>query len=323
MTGELAMGGNKVSGVANGTVASDAVNKGQLDAGLAAQHISEFSTTDLVEGDNQYFTTVRAQDAISVVDVSGEGNVSKTGGVISIDTAKSVLELSDVVDSTIVDKEGFVLRAKTDGTGFELVSPDLLSFSRSKRQVFNGDGAQTTFAIDFDVTEQNAMVFVGGVIQDPSVHYFIDVENRTITFNGAIPVGTQAVLVAQSSTSVGVLDPGSVTLETLAPNVKVFQQGNDVIVGTSATAVSSFPTNVYRSAKYVVSVELNGEFETRECLVVHNGTDAYITEYGIIYTGNDLLGDTDVRVVNGVVELTYTAVSAGAVVTASASYIDV
>ena len=68
---------------------------------------------------------------------------------------------------------------------------------------------------------------------------------------------------------------------------------------------------------------MNGEFETRECLVVHNGTDAYITEYGIIYTGNDLLGDTDVRVVNGVVELTYTAVSAGAVVTASASYIDV
>jgi chromosome segregation ATPase len=323
MTGELAMGGNKVSGVANGTVAGDAVNKGQLDAGLAAQHISQFSTTDLAEGNNQYFTTARAQDAISVTDVSGEGKVSKSGGVISIDTAKSLLELTDVVDSAITDKEGFVLRAKTDGTGFELVSPDLLSFSRSKRQVFNGDGAQTTFAIDFDVTEQNAMVFVGGVIQDPSVHYFIDVDARTITFNGAIPVGTQAVLVATSSTSVGVLDPGSVTLETLAPNVKVFQQGNDVIVGTSPTAVSSFPVDVYRSAKYIVSVELNGEFETRECLVVHNGTDAFITEYGIIYTGNDLLGDTDVRVVNGVVELTYTAVAAGAVVTASASYVDV
>ena len=323
MTGALAMGSNKVTGLANGVDSADAVNKGQLDAGLAAQHISQFSTTDLAEGDNQYFTTVRAQDAISVVDVAGEGNVSKSGGVISIDTAKSLLELTDVVDSNTTDKEGFVLRAKTDGTGFELVNPDNLSFSRSKRQVFNGDGAQTTFAIDFAVTEQNAMVFVGGVIQDPSTHYFIDVDAQTITFNGAIPVGTQAVMVATSSTSVGVLDPGSVTLETLAPNVKVFQQGNDVIVGTSETAVSSFPVDVYRSAKYVVSVELNGEFETRECLVVHNGTDAYITEYGIIYTGNDLLGDTDVRVVNGVVELTYTAVSAGAVVTASASYIDV
>jgi hypothetical protein len=130
-------------------------------------------------------------------------------------------------------------------------------------------------------------------------------------------------LVAQSSTSVGVLDPGSVTLETLAPNVKVFQQGADVIVGSSETVVSSFPASVYRSAKYVVSVELNGEFETRECLVVHNGTAAFITEYGIIYTGDDLLGDTNVRLVNGTVELTYEAVSAGAVVTASVAYTDV
>ena len=324
MTGNLAMGGNKVSGLADGVDSADAVNKGQLQAAIDSLTLDNYSTDDLVEGaSNLYFTDGRAQDAISVTDVSGEGKVSKSGGVISIDTAKSLLELTDVVDSNTTDKEGFVLRAKTDGTGFELVNPDLLSFSRSKRQVFNGDGAQTTFAIDFAVTEQNAMVFVGGVIQDPSTHYFIDVDAQTITFNGAIPVGTQAVMVATSSTSVGVLDPGSVTLETLAPNVKVFQQGNDVIVGTSETAVSSFPTNVYRSAKYVVSVELNGEFETRECLVVHNGTDAYITEYGIIYTGNDLLGDTDVRVVNGVVELTYTAVSAGAVVTASASYIDV
>ena len=324
MSGDLAMGGNKVSGLANGVDSADAVNKGQLQAAIDSLTLDNYSTDDLVEGDdNLYFTTERAEDAISVVDVSGEGKVSKTDGVISIDTAKSVLELSDVVDSSITDKEGFVLRAKTDGTGFELVSPDLLSFSRSKRQVFQGDGVQTVFAIEFDVTEQNAMVFVGGVIQDPSVHYFIDTEARTITFNGSIPVGTQAVLVAQSSTSVGVLDPGSVTLETLAPNVKVFQQGTDVVVGSSPSTVSSFPMNVYRSAKYVVTVELNGEFETRECLVIHNGTSAYITEYGIIYTGDDLLGDTDVRVVNGVVELTYEAVSAGAIVTASVSYTDV
>ena len=103
----------------------------------------------------------------------------------------------------------------------------------------------------------------------------------------------------------------------------VFQQGTDVVVGTSPSTVSSFPMDVYRSAKYVVTVELDGEFETRECLVIHNGTSAYITEYGIIYTGNDLLGDTDVRVVNGVVELTYAAVSAGAVVTAAVTYTDV
>ena len=325
MSGVLNMGSNKVSGLANGTVASDAVNKGQMDAGLAEQHISVFSTTDLTEGSNLYFTDERSRAAFSVTDVDGEGNVSydNGSGVLSVSTGKAFVELEDVVESTITGKEGYVARVKTDGSGIELVDPNDLNFNDAKRQVMNGDGAQTTFALDFFVQEANAMVFVGGVIQDPSVHYTINSSAQSITFNSAIPVGTQAVIIAQSARSVGVLDPGSVGLETLASNIKVFEQSTDVVVGTSETAVSSFNKGVYRSAKYIVSVELDGEFETRECLVVHDGTTAYITEYGIIYTGNDLLGDTDVRVVGSTVELTYQAVSAGAVVKVTASYVDV
>ena len=88
------------------------------------------------------------------------------------------------------------------------------------------------------------------------------------------------------------------------------------------TVVSSFNKALYRSAKYVVTVESNGQFETRECLVIHDGTNAYITEYGIIFTGSDLLGDTDVRISGSSVELLYTSVSAGAVVSVAASYVD-
>jgi len=322
MTGDLAMGGNKVSGLADGTADADAVNKGQLVSDLAAQHISTKSTTDLAEGDNQYFTPTRVHDAVSVVDVSGEGKVSETAGVFSIDTAKAFVELTDVDDTTITGKEGFVARVKTDGSGIELVDPSQLSFNDAKRQVLAGDGSQTTFALNFYTLEANAMVFVGGVIQDPSVHYTIDAANQNITFMSAIPVGTQAVVIAQSTNSVGVLDPKSVGLETLADNIKVFEQGNDVIAGTSATVVSTFNKTVTRSAKYVVTVESGGEFETRECLVIHNGSNAYITEYGIIFTGSDLLGDTDVQVNGSSVELTYTAVSAGAVVSVSVTYID-
>ncbi len=325
MTGVLAMGGNKVSGVATGTDTADAVNKGQMDAGLAAQHISQFSTTNLAEGDNEYFTPTRARASIAVTDVDGEGNVSydNTSGVLSVSTGKAFVELEDVVDADLVNKNGFVARVKTDGTGIELVNPAQLSFNDSRRQVISGDGAQTMFALDFYTLEANAMVFVGGVIQDPSVHYSIDATNQQITFNAALPVGTQAVVIAQSTNSVGVLDPKSVGLETLADNIKVFEQGNDIIAGTSATVVSTFNKAVYRSAKYVVTVENNGEFETRECLVIHDGTDSYITEYGILYTGSSLLGDTDVRITGSSVELLYTAVSAGAVVSVSATYVDV
>jgi hypothetical protein len=324
MSGTIDMGANTIGGLATGTLSSDAVNKGQMDTALAAQHITQFSTDDLPEGAKNFYRDDLARAAIAVTDVSGEGKVSynSTSGVLSVNSAKSFVELSDVTDSTITGKEGFVARVKTDGTGMELIDPSQLSFNDSKRQVISGDGAQTTFALDFYTLEANAMVFVGGVIQDPSVHYSIDAVNQTMTFMAAIPVGTQAVVIAQSTNSVGVLDPKSVGLETLADNIKVFEQGTDVIVGTSASVVSSFNKTQHRSAKYVVTVESNGEFETRECLVIHDGTNAYITEYGIIFTGSSLCGDTDVQVNGQSIELTYTATSAGAIVSVAASYVD-
>jgi predicted nucleic acid-binding Zn-ribbon protein len=324
MTGDLAMGGNKVSGVATGTDAADAVNKGQMDAGLAAQHISQFSTDDLVEGTKKFFSDALSRASVSLTDVAGEGKASydQSTGVFSIDTAKTMLELADVADSDYDGKNGYVLRVNNTLDGMSLQDPTQLAFNNAQRQTMSGDGAQSTFALNFYTQDQNAIVFVGGVIQDPSVHYSIDAANQTITFNAALPVGTQAVVIAQSTNSVGVLDPKSVGLETLADNIKVFEQGNDVVAGTSATVVSAFNKTTYRSAKYVVTTELNGEFETRECLVIHNGTDAFITEYGILYTGSSLLGDTDVQVNGSSVELTYTAVDAGAVVSVSATYVD-
>ena len=324
MSGNLDMSGNKVEGVANGTVATDAVNKGQLDAGLAAQHISQFSTDDLVEGSKKFFSDALARASVSLVDTAGEGKVSynSSTGVFSIDTAKSLLELADVSDSAYDGKNGYVLRVNNTLDGMSLQDPTQLAFNNAKRQTMAGDGAQTTFALDFYTQDANAIVFVGGVIQDPGVHYSIDAANQLITFNAAIPVGTQAVIIAQSTNSVGVLDPKSVGLETLADNIKVFEQGNDVVAGTSATVVSSFNKSSYRSAKYVVTVENGGEFETRECLVVHDGTDAYIVEYGVVFTGSSVLGDTDVRINGATVELLYTAESAGAVVSVSVTYVD-
>ena len=318
------MGGNKVTSVANGTDPLDAVNKGQLDAGLAAQHISQFSTDDLVEGSKKFFSDALARASVSLTDVAGEGKASynQSTGVFSVDTAKSILDLIDVADTSYDGKNGYVLRVSNTLDGMSLQDPTQLAFNNAQRQTMAGDGAQTTFALDFYTQDQNAIVFVGGVIQDPGVHYSIDAVNQQITFNAAIPVGTQAVIIAQSTNSVGVLDPKSVGLETLADNIKVFEQGNDIVAGTSATVVSAFNKETYRSAKYIVTVENGGEFETRECLVVHDGTSASIVEYGIVFTGSSMLGDTDVQVNGSSVELLYTAESAGAVVSVSVTYVD-
>jgi len=42
MSGVIAMGSNKISGLADGSAATDAVNKGQLDSAISAQDISTY-----------------------------------------------------------------------------------------------------------------------------------------------------------------------------------------------------------------------------------------------------------------------------------------
>ena len=326
MSGDLDMTGNIVTGLALPVDMSDATSKAYTDARLNEQHISQFTTDSLTEGTRLYFTEARARAAVSVFDVDGEGDVSydANSGVISIATGKKFVELEDVVTSEITDTMGgFVARVKTDGTGIELVPPAQLAFNDAKRQTINGDGIASTFSLDFYTAQVNALVFVGGVIQDPNVHYTINAGTQEITFTSAVPLGTQAVVIAQSTNSVGVLDPKSVGVETLADNLKAFEHGLDVVAGTSPTVVSSFDPTVYRSAKYVITVEKDGEFETRECMVVHDGTSAYITEYGIVFTGSSLLGDTDVRFINSNVELMYTAESGNAVVSVAVTYVNV
>lgn len=328
MSGVLNMGSNKVAAVADGTVASDAVNKGQMDAGLAAQHISQFSTTDLAEGSNEYYLDSKARSAISINDVKGNGRVSynSSTGVVSVDAAANLLELDDVSETTYVGKADYLMQVKSDESGWDFIHPNDLQFIQPNRQVMDGDGVQTNFAITFYVNIADALVFVGGVIQDPGTHYNFDSVAQEIIFTAPIPNGAQAVIISHSVGAVqGVLD-GSVSTSSFTSDIKVGEQGAQQTVGTVEAAVSSFPKANHRSAKYLVSIESpdGQEFETRECLVVHNGTSAFITEYGVIFTGSTTLGDTDVRVNSGTgdIELTYTANAESTKVTVVATYID-
>ena len=328
MSGVLNMGSNKVAAVADGTVASDAVNKGQMDAGLAAQHISQFSTTDLAEGSNEYYLDSKARSAISINDVKGNGRVSynSSTGVVSVDAAANLLELDDVSETTYVGKADYLMQVKADESGWDFIHPNDLQFIQPNRQVMDGDGVQTNFAITFYVNITDALVFVGGVIQDPGTHYSFDSVAQEIIFTAPIPNGAQAVIISHSVGAVqGVLD-GSVSTSSFTADIKVGEQGAQQTVGTVEAAVSSFPKANHRSAKYLVSIQSpdGQEFETRECLVVHNGTSAFITEYGVIFTGSTTLGDTDVRVNSGTgdIELTYTANAESTKVTVVATYID-
>ena len=327
MSGNIAMGSNKVTGLANGTDANDAINKSQLDAAVSALDLSNFDTNDLDEGTgptaNLYFTDARARAAISVTDTAGNGLASydSATGVITINTNESVLDLTDVSDTDYTGKEDYVLRVNANEDGMELVSP-LDIFAHNWRQTIPGDGVATQFALTNPVDQSDALVFVGGVIQDPVTHYSI--ANQVITMTSAMPVGTAAVVVAPSVGLVPVLSAGQVTTDKLSADIKAYVQGSNVSTTTGGDVIDTFAKATYRSAKYIIQADDgNGNYETREALVTHDGTTAYITEYAMVYTGSNLVGDASVNMNGNNVELTYTTNSGTATVKVISTYIDV
>jgi len=327
MTGDLAMGGNMVSGLGTASAPGDAVSKAVLDAAISAQDISVYTTDDLAEGStNLYYTDDRVRDAISVVDTAGDGLVDydDATGVITIDTDKDVFGLTDVSDTEYTDKAGYVLSVDENEGGMSLVDPSTLSFATPHRQVLDGDGSQTVFSLNFASSLGDAMVFVGGVIQDPTTHYTFNGTGQSITFNTAIPVGTQAVVISHQVVNIPFIEEGTVTANKFASDVKAYVQQSAVTASASGDVVDSFSGSTYRSAKYIIQVDNgSGDYETREALVVHDGSNAFITEYALVFTGSSLIGDASVQMNNGDVELVYTANSGTATVKVISTYIDV
>jgi hypothetical protein len=144
--------------------------------------------------------------------------------------------------------------------------------------------------------------------------------------------------LGEGDTSVGISDSGSngtVTITTDGASrfvANAYVNANAAIVsrlaGTSvdaaAVVVDTFDKTLFRSAKYVVQVSNSGrgDYESSEYIATHNGTTAYGTSYGIVYS-NVELGNVSVAVNSGNVELTYTGNFAGNTVKLFKEYIPV
>ena len=341
MTGNIAMGSNSITGLAAPAAGGDAANKTYVDGQVSTINstISALDTDDIAEGSsNLYYTSARGEamfdtkiaaasiDDLSDVDTTGAAadKVLKYDAVNSKwivgDAAATVLTLTDVTDNDYTNKADYVLQVNTGATAMELVDPATVVWASQERVVLNGAGT-ATYSLGFTGSQSHAMVFVGGVIQDPSTHYTIT--GSSITFTSNIPAGTQAVVINPAVASVPYLQPASVTADKLGASVKAYVQGSDVSA-TGATTIDTFAGGTYRSAKYIMQVDDGaGNYETREALVVHDGTTAYITEYAMVYTGADLLGDASVTMSGSDVLLQYTPTSGTVTVKVIATYIDV
>ncbi len=76
--------------------------------------------------------------------------------------------------------------------------------------------------------------------------------------------------------------------------------------GSGAKPILEFGKSLYQSAKVVVEVtdEINNEYRVSEVLIIHDGTNAHIVEYGVAYTGSSDFATLTASIVGANVRLT-------------------
>lgn len=82
------------------------------------------------------------------------------------------------------------------------------------------------------------------------------------------------------------------------------------ITGITLTALDTFSSTVYRSARYSIQIVDGTSVHITEMGIFHDGVNVYISEYGVMTTPSGELGVFDAAISGGVLTLSFTPVSA-------------
>jgi len=172
-----------------------------------------------------------------------------------------------------------------------------------------GDGSTSTFTGFFastPATAANVMVYIDNVYQEPTENYTVSSNN--ITFTSAPHSGARIFAL------VG-FDAGSMTTGGVSRT-----QTDSVSFTSADTAIMTFNATSYRSAELFITVTDAGntEYACMKANVVHDGTTAFISVYGIVNTGGSDTATLTATLSSGTV--TVSAISTGGASSAQVQY---
>jgi hypothetical protein len=145
-------------------------------------------------------------------------------------------------------------------------------------------------------------------------------------FTGTLTTASQPN-VTSLGTLTGLAVNGNITANYVNYNNGLTSNRTNVAVTTTATVIDQFAPATFRTAKYTISASSGNGYQSVETLLVHDGTNAYITIYGSISSnasGDPVDITANINGVSGNVTLYATAnssISATANVNVVAQYI--
>ena len=159
-------------------------------------------------------------------------------------------------------------------------------------QEFIATAGQTTFNVTSGYTVGKIAVYVNGVLLSESDYTASN--GATVVLNIPSKVNDIITVSKWSSTNVTV---ETVTASSFLLNYVTLTSNNIITSSNTANQVLDlFNTSLYRSVKYNIQVSSGSDYQSSELLLIHNDTNSYVTEYGLVYTNNVLMNyDTDIN----------------------------
>ena len=168
----------------------------------------------------------------------------------------------------------------TDGSTYVdfAIAGDAPTFTKEST---TGDGSTTTFTGFFSSAPEsanNVFVYIDNVYQEPTENYTVSGTN--ITFTSAPHSGAR-IFAITGADGTSLVTGGVARSETSSVNFT-----------SSATTIMSFNASTYRSAELFIQMQdtANTEYSAMKGVVVHDGSTAYITVFGITNSGSTDLG---------------------------------
>jgi len=224
------------------------------------------------------------------------------------------------------------------GTAWEVAGSDS-TFTIITSDQFTGNGSANVYTLSGNTTTNGTIVTINGITQLPTVSYsitgntltfseppadgdLIDVRILTTTSTAGAEVASSNGQVAFTPTDADGAQifsgAGAKTLRAVMTTNGVwtyksstktaFDPGSTSVSSANvATEIDRYSVTSYTSAKYIVQVRQGaGNLQVMEALVTTDGTNAYVTTYGIV-DSNGQLGTLSANVQSSNVILYYTS----------------
>lgn len=263
---------------------------------------------DWVTKTNDAITVLRNQSVTTTNTINGD-TVTGNGYVVGI-LGANTLVATTLRGGTVNSIANLAITTNTNITAaYVNVTSNTYIYSNSSiaAAIFIGNSTATNTSFNstyYNVNSNLALIGVAhtvtGNVNVDSGTLFVDSLNNRIGINTTSP--NNSLTVVGNTLITGILTtPYTMSMSNSATTT-----------GTSQVAIDSFAAATYRSAKYTLSITDNvnsSTYQTSEVLVMHDGTNAYVTEYAVLRS-NSSVGTMAADISGGNVRLLITPVSA-------------